>query len=902
MSAASLKTVWGVTHTAESRQRQRQRQQQEQQQANHSASTGHSHYVLAVVPKALGIPFFDPVHDGCLDAAAKLSTTSSTTTVECLFVGPSVLDGHEQAKLVEALLNNTSTSTTSATTSASNSTYGPFPAIDGLAISVEDETLLTPLLKSASSIPIVTFDSDAPESGRSHYIGTNNSFLGMQLARAMETLVPDGGLFGVISGSAPNLRERADGILAELHHHSNWHHRWNAFKDSPFDAQSNVTLALQQLRTWATADETPVVLVSVFGLPMQIVNDTNTQQSSIPWKQFVDEVARDRNITLLCADDLPHQLELLQSDYVDGLVGQLPFDMGQQAIRVLYEQLLIVNDGSDNVSDDDYIIGTNVISHTHIPLELPEVQVNNNLIGNLQYVGYTLFAMVAITALGFGTWAFYRRKVRVVRVAQPRFLIMIAVGVLIMASCMIPLGMDDGGGAHADCFDGDVQLGERCTAICMSVPWLGSIGFTITFSALYSKTRRVNKIFHSNTAFGRVKVSERDVLVPFFVLLCLNVIILVAWTLIDPLTYIRVANYGRDGWNRVISTYGVCSSEKMEHFLIPLAIVNMGVLLLANWQAYEARDIESEFAETKCISICMASMLQAMVTGIPVLFVVGDLPNAYYIVLVLLVFVISVVILGAIFVPKIYFTYKYLRMSPSDQKRVLTDIIRKTAKSTSGPRFSAGTTATGPSSPFGRQQGSTYTTITPPQQPTYQANNGNDDDATNNNDSPADDDPNARPESTSESNASDESGMVFFRKSTPGFPPSSINYNAALQQGGHYPSSFTSSNSSSIHPKQRTSKVQFLQDQPQQQQQQPLPGSVGQTQKTRTSVHHDVIEEGDEDAAHEAELGVAEEAATLPMLSESAEFKSSCSEEDGYVTADSLAFVSELEAITIVEA
>ena len=49
----------------------------------------------------------------------------------------------------------------------------------------------------------------------------------------------------------------------------------------------------------------------------------------------------------------------------------------------------------------------------------------------------------------------------------------------------------------------------------------------------------------------------------------------------------------------------------------------------------------------------MASMLQAMISGVPILFFVGGMPQAYYMVFVLLVFIISMVILLVIFIPKV---------------------------------------------------------------------------------------------------------------------------------------------------------------------------------------------------------------------------------------------------------
>ena len=193
----------------------------------------------------------------------------------------------------------------------------------------------------------------------------------------------------------------------------------------------------------------------------------------------------------------------------------------------------------------------------------------------------------------------------------------------------------------------------HCVAICMGIPWTASIGFVLTFSAMFAKLRRINTIFRSNTGFSRVKVEERDVLPPLIILMTVNVTILICWTVIDPLIYQREADSSRDEWNRVISTYGVCKSDTAGYFLVPLIVVNFSVLILANWQSYVARNLNAEFAESKYITVCMASMLQAMISGVPILFFVQGMPQAYYMVFVLLAFIISMVILLVIFVPKV---------------------------------------------------------------------------------------------------------------------------------------------------------------------------------------------------------------------------------------------------------
>jgi gamma-aminobutyric acid type B receptor len=225
------------------------------------------------------------------------------------------------------------------------------------------------------------------------------------------------------------------------------------------------------------------------------------------------------------------------------------------------------------------------------------------------------------------------RKGIVVRASQSEFLIMLSVGVLIMGSSLIPMSLDDNG----QYFVGDGITDAYAIGICMSRPWLAFIGFVITFSALFSKTWRINKFFHSSgtnsvcglwrrkddikkswcpvsyhckfsslfpiqfiaASFGRIRVSTIDVLTPFAVLFTLNVIILTVWTVVDPLTYIRQFESGTDLWNREIASNGSCKSEHAVAYLVALAVVNFSVVILCLWKAWQARDIRSEFAEAK---------------------------------------------------------------------------------------------------------------------------------------------------------------------------------------------------------------------------------------------------------------------------------------------------------------
>lgn len=582
---------------------------------------GARQYSFALVPKSVENPFFLPARDGCRDYAALNGHT-------CLFVGPSDddSDGSKQVSVVQEIVRARS--------------------VDGIAVSVRNAELMTPVINHAVNmgIPVVTFDSDAPDSARRTYVGTNNYFFGTQIAKVLKQLQPPGGIYGVVSNLDPNIVERLQGFQDEISSGGEW-----TEVSHPSDNKANTTIAVEQMQEFI--DEGASAVAAVFGSPMRDEG----------WRAFVD-ANRDLGPTIVCGDANNLQLFLLDRGYVGGLVGQLPYEMGMKSLEVLTSLL----DGESKQET----VGTNVLTHIMVPLKLPELIVDHNLVGNLHIVGFILFGLVGISSCCIGVWTYQMRNVRVIKVAQPVFLGMVAIGVLVMATSLIPLSFDDGGNE-------DSLSDQKSALICMGAPWSGCCGFTIIFAALFSKTRRVNIIFHSQSDFSRVKVTVADVMTPFAVLLSLNVIVLACWTAIDPLMYVRLDNPGTDGWNRILSTYGSCQSDSGVVYLVFLVVINLGVLLIANWQAYVSRSLESEFSESRYIAMANASLLQATISGVPILFVVRKNPEAFYLVLVFMIFAICMAILLLIFVPKIVLAQSFLQHPEPEQRRMILNSIRR---------------------------------------------------------------------------------------------------------------------------------------------------------------------------------------------------------------------------------
>jgi hypothetical protein len=99
--------------------------------------------------------------------------------------------------------------------------------------------------------------------------------------------------------------------------------------------------------------------------------------------------------------------------------------------------------------------------------------------------------------------------------------------------------------------------------------------------------------------------------------------------------------------------------------------------MITNWQAYVSRAIESEFAESKYIAMTMASLLQASLSGVPILFVVQENPQAFYLILIFMVFVICMAVLLLIFVPKVVMTEAFTRRNEQEQRQLIHRSIRR---------------------------------------------------------------------------------------------------------------------------------------------------------------------------------------------------------------------------------
>lgn len=258
-------------------------------------------YKFAVVPKAMNNPFFDVARDGCMKRAKELGN------VECIYKGPIEHEPATQAQIIQDFITQ---------------------KVDGLAISVADVAAMTKSIDAATAagIPVITFDADAPGSKRLAYIGTNNKDFGLALGKQLLKLRPDGGKYAMVSGGpgAKNLAERVDGVREALKGS-----KWVEVQGSPTFCNDDSALAIQQMSDLRTATPDLGAIVPVGGWPMFAPEG---------YKAFVNKNKKDIDagkFTLVVADTLKMQLELLRDGYSNALTGQRPFEMGEKSMDTL---------------------------------------------------------------------------------------------------------------------------------------------------------------------------------------------------------------------------------------------------------------------------------------------------------------------------------------------------------------------------------------------------------------------------------------------------------------------------------------------------------------------------------------------------------------------------------------
>lgn len=278
-------------------------------------------YTIGIIAKSNANPPFQAARTGAIAAGERLTNELDGVTIKVEWRTPPQEDAQLQAQYVDQLVA---------------------AGVNGIAISVTDANVLTNALKNAvdKGVVVVTFDSDAPESGRLAYYGVDDKEAGKEVMRQLAKVMGEQGTVAVLTGNpaASNLAHRVDGVR-------------EAAAEFPGITIKNVYNFTPETATEAAAK-------------MQQVQTTNPDITGWAlvggWPLYTDNALDGiyEHAKVVSMDPLPLPLEYVRKGQVQVLVGQPYFGWGEKSVEMIVDKLVYDRDPPSEFVYADFQIVT----------------------------------------------------------------------------------------------------------------------------------------------------------------------------------------------------------------------------------------------------------------------------------------------------------------------------------------------------------------------------------------------------------------------------------------------------------------------------------------------------------------------------------------------------------------
>jgi ribose transport system substrate-binding protein len=256
---------------------------------------------IGMIAKSQSNPVFLAARRGAEARAKELSQDGVTVSID--WRTPNDEDAQKQAEFIEQLVA---------------------AGADAITIACSDASKVTRAIDDAISkgVVVMCFDSDAPDSKRLCYVGTDDVDAGRQVMRGVAEILGDSeGVIAILAGNqtATNLQKRVRGAEEELKKHDKlklkqvYYHKETA--QDAFAEVESVQKANPEINGWAM----------VGGWPLMT-------ERALPWEPG--------EIACVSMDTLPAELEHVRRGDVQMLLGQRYFYFGQKCVDILADKVL----------------------------------------------------------------------------------------------------------------------------------------------------------------------------------------------------------------------------------------------------------------------------------------------------------------------------------------------------------------------------------------------------------------------------------------------------------------------------------------------------------------------------------------------------------------------------------
>uniref|UniRef100_A0A665VAN5 Gamma-aminobutyric acid (GABA) B receptor, 1b n=1 Tax=Echeneis naucrates TaxID=173247 RepID=A0A665VAN5_ECHNA len=288
-----------------------------------------------------------------------------------------------------------------------------------------------------------------------------------------------------------------------------------------------------------------------------------------------------------------------------------------------------------------------------IGLEPPADQ--TMVIEEFRYLSQKLFVSVSVFA-GLGillgviclTFNIYNSNVRYIQNSQPYLNNMTAVGCMMALAAVFPLGID---GLHVH--------RRKFPVVCQFRLWLLGLGFSLAYGSMFTKIWWVHTVFTKKDE----KKDKRKHLEPWKlyatvgVLLCIDVLSLMIWQIVDPL-HVTVEKFTREAPKGDLDVLiqpllEHCSSEKMNTWLGVVYGYKGLLLLLGIFLAYETKSISTEkINDHRAVGMAIYNVAVLCMITAPVTMILSSQQDASFAFASLAIVFSVYITLVVLFVPK----------------------------------------------------------------------------------------------------------------------------------------------------------------------------------------------------------------------------------------------------------
>jgi ribose transport system substrate-binding protein len=256
---------------------------------------------IALIAKSSTNPVFLSARTGAEAAAADL-TKSTGVTVTIDWLTPPTEDGTVQAQRIAEAVN---------------------AGDNAILLSASDANKVTGAINAAvdRGVPVMMFDSDAPESKRFSFYGGDDMAIGRQVMSELAAQMGGKGKIGIVAGNqnAPNLQKRVAGVKEEAAKYpgitivETFYH-----PETPQDAAAEVLRAQNAYR------------------------DINGWAMIGGWALFTPALLTEldpKRTKIVSVDALPAELPYVESGLVPVLLAQPTYSWGDISVRTIFDHV-----------------------------------------------------------------------------------------------------------------------------------------------------------------------------------------------------------------------------------------------------------------------------------------------------------------------------------------------------------------------------------------------------------------------------------------------------------------------------------------------------------------------------------------------------------------------------------